>query len=191
MQVSITGRNVDVTDPLRDHVEKKLTHIKKYFDGILDAQVVLNVEKHRHTAEMTIHANGITMHGEESTGDMYTSVDKVIDKIERQLRRYKSRLQSHRQGGGARKEPGEAPSPEALHVRVDVLDAEDVESSVESPRVIKTNRFAIKPMSLDEAVMQMDLLQQEFLVFRDSRSNRVCVLYRRNDGNYGLIEPDI
>jgi putative sigma-54 modulation protein len=190
VQVSITGRNVDITDPLRDHVEKKLSHIKKYFDGILDAQVVLNLEKHRHMVEMTIHANGITMHGEESTGDMYTSVDKVVDKIERQLRRYKSRLQSHRQSG-PRRELEEPEPEESLQLRVDVLDADDVESSVETPRVIKTNRFAIKPMSIDEAVMQMDLLQQEFLVYRDSRSNRVCVLYRRNDGNYGLIEPDI
>jgi len=186
VQVSITGRNVDITDPLRHHVEKKLTHIKKYFDGILDAQVVLNVEKHRHSAEITIHANSITMHGEESTGDMYTSVDKVIDKIERQLRRYKSKLQSRRQN---RKEGAE--EKESLQVRIDVLSAEDVESAVASPRIIKTNRFAIKPMSLDEAVMQMDLMHQDLLAYRDSRSSRVAVLYRRNDGNYGLIEPDI
>lgn len=189
MQVSITGRNVDITDPLRHHVEKKLTHVKKYFDGILDAHVVMNVEKHRHSAEITINANGITMHGEESTGDMFTSVDKVIDKIERQLRRYKSKLRSRRHG---RKEAGEEEEGmESLQVRIDVLNADDVESAVETPRVIKSNRFAIKPMSLDEAVMQMDLLHQDFLVYRESRSNRVCVLYRRNDGNYGLIEPDI
>lgn len=188
MQVSITGKNVDITDPLRHHVEKKLTHVKKYFDGILHAHVVMAVEKHRHSAEMAIHANGITMHGEESTGDMYSSVDKVIDKIERQLRRYKSKLRSHRH---VPRESSEEEEGESLQVRIDVLDAEDVESAVETPRVIKTNRFAIKPMSLDEAVMQMDLLHQDFLVYRDSRSSRVSVLYRRNDGNYGLIEPDI
>jgi len=188
LQVSITGRNVEVTDPLKSHVEKKLTHIKKYFDGILDAHVVLNVEKHRHFAEITIHANGITMHGEESTGDMYTSVDKVIDKIERQLRRYKSKLVSHRR----RTREGVPAEPEApLQWRVDVLEAESVESAAASPRIVKTQRFAVKPMSVDEAVMQMDLLHQDFLVYRDSRTNRVSVLYRRNDGDYGLIEPDI
>ena len=185
MQVSITGRHIEITDAMRNHVEKRLGHVKRYFDGLLDAQVVLTVERHRHVAEMTLYANSICMHGHEATGDMYTSVDKVVEKIERQLRRYKGKLQSHRQ---ARK--GKAEELPTLSVRLDVLDSEDVESSVEHPRVIRSQRFHIKPMSLDEAVMQMDLLQQDFLVYREAQQNRINVIYRRPDGNYGLIDPE-
>ena len=186
MQISITGRNVEITDSLRNHVEKRLNHVKKYFNSVLDADVVLGVEHYRHMAEVTIHANGITMHGEESTGDMYTSIDKVVDKIERQLRRYKSKiLTTHR----VSKDPLR---PERyLQYRLDIIRGEDIDESAESPQVIKSRQFSVKPMSLDEAVMQMDLMNQEFLVYRDSRSDRVNVLYRRSDGNYGLIEPEM
>jgi putative sigma-54 modulation protein len=125
------------------------------------------------------------MHGEEATGDMYTSIDKVVDKIERQLRRYKSRiLTTHRVSK-------ESPPESYLQYRVDVIRGEDVDESAESPQIIKSRQFSVKPMSLDEAVMQMDLMNQEFLVYRDSRSERVNVLYRRSDGNYGLIEPEV
>ena len=185
MQISIAGRHIEITDALRTHVEKKLSHVKKYFEGLLDAQVVLTVERHRHVAEMTLYANSICMHGHEATGDMYTSIDKVVDKIERQLRRYKGKLQSRRQG---RKNKGE--ELPALSVRLDVLDSEDVEAAVEHPRVIRSQRFHIKPMSLDEAVMQMDLLHQDFLVYREAVQNRINVIYRRSDGNYGLIDPE-
>jgi putative sigma-54 modulation protein len=187
LEVSIAGKHVEITDALRTHVTKRMQHIKKYFESIIHVHVVLGVEHHRHMAEVTISANGITMHGEESTDDMYSSIDKVVDKIERQLRRYKDKIISnHRVPRHGAREP-----LEPLQMRVDVLHGSDVESSVDTPRVIKSNRFSIKPMSVDEAVMQMDLLHQEFLVYRDSRSNRVNVLYRRADGNYGLIDPDV
>ncbi|MBE7557920.1 ribosome-associated translation inhibitor RaiA [bacterium] len=181
MQLSITARHNEVSDQLKDYAEKKIYRIRKYFNHILDAQLVLDNEKHESVAELTVHCNGITLHAEERNQDFHSCIDLVVDKIERQLKRYHDRLKNHRT-----RSPEEAENRSFVY---GVLSAEDVEQMVENPRIIRSKRFAIKPMSMDEAVLQMDLLNQEFLVFENSRTKQVNVIYRRKDGHYGLVEP--
>jgi ribosome hibernation promoting factor len=182
VQLSVTGRHIDITDSIREYAEKRIGHVKKYFKHIINAQLVLSVEKHAQVADLTVRANGVMLHAEEKGKDLYSSIDLVVDKIDKQLKRYRDRLKSHRTRH----------SEDELNRRYtsSIIDGEDVEQSVEDPRVIRSRSFAIKPMSLDEAVLQMDLMNQTFLVFENFSSNKVNVLYRRNDGNYGLVEQD-
>jgi putative sigma-54 modulation protein len=178
MQITTTFRHMESSEPLKVYAQEKLEKVQKYIDEPIVAQVFLTVEKIRHTAEITINAKGITIKASEETNDMYAAIDAVTDKIERQLRRYKERIKAHK------------PSNDGTDKRVKktVLTAESIEQSQE-PVIIKSNTFSIKPMSVEEAVMQMDLLHKEFLVFTDSTTEDINVIYRRKDGNYGLIEP--
>ncbi len=182
MKFSIVGRNVEITGAIQDYIEKRLTKLKKYFQRVVDVHVVLFTQKYNQGVEITINASGIAIHGQEITEDLYASVDKVIDKLDAQLRKHKERIKEHH-----KKEP--RPDKD-LNLNISIYEPEEVEEMNPVPKVLHTNRFAIKPMSVDEAVMQMDLINHEFLVFKNSLSEKVNVLYRRNDGNYGLIEPD-
>lgn len=177
MQINITGKNVEITPAIRQYAMEKLSKMHKYLESITDAHVILSLEKYLHIAEITLFANGITIRGEERSEDMYSSLDLVIDKIERQVRRYKEKIIAHglRKGGRGPIEGDMAPSFE--------------EKDGEGGRILRTKRFPMKPQSIDEAVMQMELLGHNFYVFRNAESEEVNVLYRRNDGNYGLIEP--
>ncbi len=179
MQVCVTFRNLEPTDALKTYAEEKLQKIKKYVDNPIEANVVLTVEKFRHIAEVNLMVNGIAVSGTEATEDMYSSIDNVMDKIERQLRRHKERIKRHKARGS------EAAGP-ALEETV--YAAESFESEAE-PTVVKMENYFAKPMSVDEAVMQLDLTNREFFVFTNASNNRVSVIYRRKDGNYGLIEP--
>lgn len=185
MQISITGRHMELTEQHKEYVEKKLRrHLKPFFDTIMDVHVILEKEKHRERAEITILANGVTMHGEEETGDFFSSIDLVVEKMEQQIKKHRARLKAKRsrpRGGAAEK---------SIRYKMDVLSGEDLESGTREPRVIRTRTVAMKPLSLDEALMQMDLMNQNFLVFRNASSERVNVLYRRADGNYSLVEPE-
>lgn len=178
MQISTTFRHMEPSDALKSYAAEKLERVQKYIDEPIVAQVFLTVEKIRHIAEVTITAKGITIKASEETNDMYAAIDAVVDKIERQLRRYKERIKEHK------------PSPESEErkVKKTVLAAESIELRQE-PVIIKSKTFSIKPMSVEEAVMQMDLLHKDFLVFTDSTTEDINVIYRRKDGNYGLIEP--
>jgi putative sigma-54 modulation protein len=178
MQIPTTFRHLDPSDPLKSYAEEKLERVNKYIDEPVVAQVFMTVEKIRHCAEVTITAKGITIKASEETNDMYSAIDAVVDKIERQLRRYKERIKKHK------------PASESLarQVKKTVVAAESIDQQQE-PVVIRTNTFSIKPMSVDEAVMQMDLLHKDFLVFTDAVTDSISVVYRRKDGNYGLIEP--
>lgn len=178
MQVSVTFKHLEPTDALRTYAEEKLQKIKKYVDNPIEASVVLTVEKFRHIAEVNMMIDGIAISGTEATEDMYSSIDNVMDKIERQLRRHKERIK--------RRKPRGNESSAALEETV--YSAESFEEESE-PSVIKMENYFAKPMSVDEAVMQLDLLNREFFVFTNASSDRVSVVYRRNDGNYGLIEP--
>jgi putative sigma-54 modulation protein len=179
MQITTTFRHLEPSDALKSYAEEKLERIKKYIDEPVVAQVFMTVEKIRHCAEVTLNAKGITIKASEETNDMYAAVDAVVDKIERQLRRYKERIKDHK------------PAPESLDrkVRKSIVEAESIEQR-QTPVVIRTKTFSIKPMSVDEAVMQMDLLHKEFLIFTDATTDDINVIYRRKDGDYGLIEPD-
>ncbi len=177
MQILFTFRHMDTSSALKEYAEEKLGRIKKYLPDPLDVHVILAVEKIRHIAEVTIATNGITIFAEEETRDMYSAIDAVIDKIERQVKRYKEKIKAKKGHHG--KKTG---------VRMQVYSSDSIHSD-EQPKVIKNRNFFVKPMSVDEAVMQMDLLHNDFLVFTNAVSDDINVVYRRKDGDYGLIEP--
>ena len=179
MQITVTFRHMESSDAVRSYVEEKLARVKKYIDEPIDAQVVLSVQKKiNHRAEVTMVAKGLTMKSVEEKDDMYAAIDLMVDKIERQLKKYKEKLKQHKG----------TPSSQRL-VAKSVLSAESVDEGHETPEIIRSHSFSVKPMSVEEAVMQMDLLNKDFLVFTDDRSEEMNVVYRRKDGNYGLIVP--
>ncbi|QSV44821.1 ribosome hibernation-promoting factor, HPF/YfiA family [Geobacter benzoatilyticus] len=178
MQITTTFRHMEQSEALKSYAAEKLERVKKYIDEPITAQVFLTVEKIRHMAEVTLTAKGVTIKAAEETNDMYAAIDAVIDKIERQLRRYKERLKDHKPAADNR----------SLEVQKSVFTAESIDQQQE-PVIVRSKTITIKPMSVEEAVMQMDLLHKDFLVFTDSATEVINVVYRRKDGNYGLIEP--
>ncbi len=180
MQVTMTFRHMEQSDALKAYAEEKLERVAKYIDSPISAQVYFSVEKKiRHIVEIVINSKGISTKASESTHDMYAAIDAVIDKIERQLVRYKEKIKAHKPNGD---EHGRQLSKK-------IFQADSIEASSE-PVVIKTTSEVAKPMSVDEAVMQMDLLHKDFIVFINADSNEINVLYRRKDSNFGLIEPE-
>ncbi len=189
MQTSVTFRHMEPSDPLKQYVVEKLQRIRKFFPDPIRAQIVLSLERYLHKADIiiTLH-NGLAIKGKELTEDMYAAVDLVMDKIERQVRRYKDRINSHRPASG----------PELLvHYEVMAPVEERAESAEVAPaseaaeaafKVVKSSKFFAKPMSVEEAIMQMNLLGNDFLVFTNADTRDVNVVYKRTDGNYGLIE---
>jgi putative sigma-54 modulation protein len=173
MKFIITGKNIDLTNALRDTVEKKLGKLEKYFSPGVEAHVTLSVQKNRQIIEVTIPFNGIILRGEETTTDMYSSIDNVVDKLEKQIIRHKTKLDKRVHEG-------------TLRLASIISDTEEEDDW----KVVRTKKFAIKPMDIDEAVLQMDLLGHSFFVFKNADTNEVNVVYKRKDGNYGLIEPE-
>jgi len=180
MQVAVTFRHMESSEAVRSYVEEKLARVRKYIDEPIDAQVVLSVQKKiYHRAEVTMVAKGLTMKSAEEKDDMYAAIDLMVDKIERQLKRYKEKLKSHKGSSNEKQR----------RVEKTVLSAPSVDDGAGAPEIIRSHSFFVKPMSVEEAVMQMDLLGKDFLVFTDDRSEDMNVVYRRKDGNYGLIVP--
>lgn len=183
MQITTTGRHFEITDALRQHIETKISKLDRLLEGITEVHVVLSVEKHRHAAEITLlQANGSSLRSIEETHDMYESVDATIDKIEKQARKHNKRKDTSRKARAANKES------ERIDIEPETEDTEN--AGPVSPKVIRTNRFAVKPMSVEEATMQMGLVTDDFLVFLNSETNQINVMFKRKDGNYGLIEPE-
>ena len=189
MQVSVTFRQMEATPALKDHAADRVQKISKYITKPTDAHVVLSLEKYMHTADITLNPNGIMIRGAEKSEDMYASIDRAIEKIERQLKRYREKLKRHK--------PRQ--SDAAYHVRHNILEPADDEleneqteapDSSTQPRVVKSEDIEVKVMSVDEAIMQMDLLDNGFYVFQSAKDGQVNVLYRRKDGHYGLIEAN-
>lgn len=176
MQITVRGRNVEITGSLRDYVEKKVGRLERQFDNAVAATVTLSVERDRHTVEVTMPLNGMVLRGEETTGDMYSAVDLVVDKLERQIAKYKARVSRRLRSGDENLAVGAGDFE---------TDKEDKE-----PRIVRTKRFNLKPMTLDEAVLQLGLIGHDFFIFTNADTDRINVLYRRKDGNYGLIEPE-
>jgi putative sigma-54 modulation protein len=169
---------MEPSDALKSYAQEKLARVAKYIDEPITAQVYLTVEKIRHSAEVTISAKGVTIKASEETGDMYAAIDLVADKIERQLKRYKERLKGHK--------PSETPG---TPIRKSVVEAESIETTT-APVIVQSKTFSIKPMSVEEAIMQMDLMHKDFFVFTDAATENINVVYLRKDGNYGLIQPE-
>ncbi|MEW6540442.1 MAG: ribosome-associated translation inhibitor RaiA [Bacillota bacterium] len=172
MRIYVRGKNIEVTPALRGYVEKRLAKLGKFDQHFGSVQVTLSVEKDAHRIEVTVPIDGLILRGEEATGDMYASIDLVVEKLEKQLEKYKGKLLNRRPGVGETAREREAPEDEDEY------------------RIVRTKRFALKPMPVDEAVMQMNLLGHSFFVFANAENQQVNVVYRRKDGHYGLIEPD-
>ncbi len=174
----VRGKNITVTDALKDYVEKRIGKLDKYFDTETEAQVCLSVTRENNIIEVTILLNGMILRGEEVTPDMYTSIDKVVDKLEKQVERYKTKFNRNLRQKAVN----------LLKVEPDLRPEEEVE---EEPKVVRVKRFAMKPMTLEEAVLQMNLLGHDFFVFFNAETEDVNVIYKRKDGNYGHIEPEL
>lgn len=192
MQLSVTFRHMDSTDALREYAREKVERIRKYFPDPIKAHVVLVCDRgYNHTADVmiTLH-NGLVIKGVETTEDMYSSIDLVMAKIERQVRRYKEKIRSHK---GAEGLHGQR---EITHSVLSVPEPDDAHSATGNghgaaapePEIMKKSKFFAKPLTPNEAVMQMNLLGNDFLVFTNAASHEVNVVYRRGDGTYGLIE---
>jgi putative sigma-54 modulation protein len=180
MKYNIRGQNIQVTDALRDYVEKKLSRLDRYFEAPLTSEVhvTLSVTKNKQGVEVTIPMQGTMLRAEEKKNeDMYASIDLVVDKLERQIRKYKTKInRKFRQEGSLKsliKEEGGA---------VKVLEEDD------ELEVVRTKRFTLKPMDVEEAVLQMNMIGHTFFVFANADSKEVNVVYKRSDGKYGLIE---
>jgi len=186
MQVSMTGRHVELTDPLKQYVQEKLQHLKHSFDQVVDVHVVLSVEKFRQRCEVTIQANRLNIHGSHETEDMYASIDGVVDKLNRQLTRYRAKMRKHQA------EPeNDTPAIQVSH-RILATDSNEEELEADqAPEVLAMEHMAAKPMSVDEAVMQLELSDaQPVFVFTNQDTNSMNVVYRRDDGRLGWIEPE-
>lgn len=182
MQVNITARHMELTDGLRRHIEKELKRLQRHFHKEAEIQVTLRVEKYRHIAEVSGNVGGHVFQAVEETKDMYQSVDRAVVSMGEQYKKFKSKRWSGKGKGGANEET--VPSAEG---GTPTEGGETPER--EAPRIFRTRRYAVKPMSVEEASMQMNLLDQDFIVYTDSKTDQVHVLYRRKDGNLGLIEP--
>ncbi|GIQ69995.1 ribosomal subunit interface protein [Xylanibacillus composti] len=184
MRMNIRGQNLEVTQALKDYVEKKLSKLERYFDTppTSEAQVTLSVNKDIHNVEVTIPMPSLLLRAEERNSDMYSSIDLVLDKLERQIRKHKTKVnRKFRQEGSLRslfKDNFETSAPS--------IPVHDEEDDIE---VVRTKRFTLKPMDVEEAILQMNMIGHNFFVFANMDSDEVNVVYKRSDGRYGLIEP--
>ena len=176
MQTSVTFKNLDSSDTLRSYVQEKLDRFDRLLDNPAEANVVLSVEKFRHMAEINIIGDRLTINGKEETIDMYSAIDMVLDKLEKQIKKSKQKIRERRSNTKARTR--------------DMLAEEINLPEEELERQIKIKNIEYKPMHVEEAALQMDLLDDNFMVFTNARSDQVNVLYRRKDGHYGLIQPN-
>jgi len=178
MKMQIKGKNVEVTPALQEYVEKRLGKIEKYFPNQLqEIAVAMEVEKSaHHKIEVTVFLNGYLLRGEEVSNDMYTSIDNVVEKIERQIRKFKTRMYRKSRTDTIRDMGGSSPT---------------VQEKEEPLTIVKTKRFSVRPMSDEEAVLQMELLGHSFFVFLNAETGEVNVVYKRHAGDYALIEPDL
>ena len=178
MEISVTYRHVQPNKSLKEYVEEKVFRIKKYLDRPVKADVILSLEKKRYIAEVNITGDRIILNSKEtSIENFFEAIDLVMDKLIRQASRYKTK----------RKKRTTLPE---LTIRHNIISSESITES-QNPKVIHTENYFVKPMNVEEAIMQMNLVKKEFLVFTDAQSNNVNVLYQRRDGNYGLIETKI
>ncbi|SEQ02559.1 putative sigma-54 modulation protein [Lachnospiraceae bacterium RM5] len=174
MRFIITGRNIDVTEGLRNAVQEKIGKLEKYFTKDTEVHVTLSVEKERQKIEVTIPVKGNIIRSEQVSSDMYVSIDLVEEIIERQLKKYKNKIIDKNQAR-------DSFTPE--YIDKDYEEDEEV-------KIIRTKKFGIKPMDPEEACVQMELLGHNFYVFRNSETDEVNVVYKRKSNTYGLIEPE-
>lgn len=174
MNLVISGKNLDITEGLRSAIEEKIGKLERYFTDTTEVHVTLSTEKNRQKIEITIPMKGSIIRAEEVSSDMYVSIDLVEEVIERQLRKYKNKLIDKEQN--------------ATHLSQSFIEADDFED--EDIQIIRSKKFAMKPMDPEEACVQMELIGHNFFVFRNSETDEVNVVYKRKGNTYGLIEPE-
>ncbi len=183
MQINVTGRHMDVTPAIRTYAEEKVGRVAKIHDrDDMTVEVTLSVEKNpsnknKAIAEVTAFMKGAIVRAEEAAPDMYAAIDLVSEKLERQMRKYKTRLRDHRKGERVKTAPGDTPLPE------------DVLPELDMGEVVRTKTIELTPMSADDAILQLELLGHDFYVFEAIETGDVNVLYRRTNGDFGLIVP--
>lgn len=176
MRVMVRTKGTEVTDPLREYAESKLQSLDKYFDKEAEGSVMLRVESGVHIAEMTVHVHSYFLRAEQRSDDMYLSIDRALDSLEKQYLRHKEKLDRKHRGRGIKKVNKEVFREEA--------------EPAEEQTIIRRKAFQLKPMTEEEAMMQMDMLGHSFFVFTNAETDQVNVLYARKDGQYGLIESE-
>ena len=174
MKITISGKNIDVTEGLRAAVQDKLGKLERYFTPDTEVIVTLSVEKERQKIEVTIPVKGNIIRSEQVSNDMYVSIDLVEEVIERQLRKYKNKIVDKHQAGG---------NFQKAYMENDYMENEDIQ-------IIRTKKFDIKPMYPEDACVQMELLGHNFFVFCNAETDEVNVVYKRKGNTYGLIEPE-
>lgn len=174
MKITISGKNIDVTEGLRAAVQDKLGKLERYFTPDTEVIVTLSVEKERQKIEVTIPVKGNIIRSEQVSNDMYVSIDLVEEVIERQLRKYKTKIVDKKQEGG---------NFQKSYIENDYMEDEEI-------RIIRTKKFGMKPMFPEDACVQMELLGHNFYVFRNAETDEVNVVYKRKGNTYGLIEPE-
>ena len=175
MRITITGRNIELTEGLKQAVEDKLSKLEKYFAPDTDVFVTLSVEKERQEIEVTIPIKGHVIRSEQVSNDMYVSIDLVEEVIERQLKKYRTKLISKKMNATESFTP-------------DFVDAQ--EDNDEEIKIVRSKRFGIKPMYPEDACIQMELTGHDFFVFRNAETDEVNVVYKSKGNTYGLIEPE-
>ena len=182
MELTVKGKNVEVTDRLLDYVEKKIGKLDRYLPSISEIWVELSTEgakaaQDRQVCQVTVRSNGTILRAEERSEDIFTSIDAVLDKMYRQIARYKGKRKNRWRGA--------APAPEPLPMEY------EEEFEEESSHIVRFKRFPMTPMNPDEAIEQMELLGHDFFVFYNADEGQINVLYRRKDGNYGVLQPEL
>ncbi|WP_078543862.1 ribosome hibernation-promoting factor, HPF/YfiA family [Litchfieldia alkalitelluris] len=184
MNYNVRGENIEVTPALREYVEKKLSKLERYFDGTPNANVHVNLKVYndkQQKIEVTIPMTQLVLRAEESNLDMYAAIDLVVDKLERQIRKHKTKVnRKFREQGSTRSFFTNGESKTAV---------QEPETESDDFELVRTKRFNLKPMDSEEAILQMNMLGHNFFVYTNASTNSTNVVYRRNDGKYGIIEP--
>ncbi|MCR4696469.1 MAG: ribosome-associated translation inhibitor RaiA [Lachnospiraceae bacterium] len=175
MNIIIIGKNIDVTPGLREAVEEKIGKLEKYFTPDTEVHVTLSVEKDRQKIEVTIPVKGSIIRSEQVSNDLYVSIDLVEEIIERQLKKYKSKLVNYKQNSDNFKQE---------YIDKDFTDDDEI-------KIIRSKKFDMKPMYPEDACVQMELLGHNFFVFQNAENDQVCVVYKRKGNTYGMIEPEV
>lgn len=176
MKFVYIGKGLEVSDSLKERVEKKLNKLERYFQDDVEAQVRLSQERGgRNIAEITISVGSVILRAEEVSGDMYQSIDRAVDKLNRQIRRHRTKLEKRLRAGAFEPETG---------AEENLAEEEPAYSAV------RVKKFPVKPMQVDDAIAQMELLGHEFFLFLNEETDTMCVLYTRSDGTYGLLQPE-
>ncbi|QMU07121.1 ribosome hibernation-promoting factor, HPF/YfiA family [Levilactobacillus suantsaii] len=180
---NIRGENIEVTDAIRDYVEKRISKLEKYFDNNVEAIAHINLKVYQNKnakVEVTIPLPYLTLRAEETSPDLYASVDLVTDKLERQIRKYKTKVNRKSREKGYKN----------LDFAPEATSEDDQSANGNDFEVVRTKRLSLKPMDNEEAILQMDMLGHNFFIYQDAETNGVSIVYRRNDGRYGLIEAN-